>query len=252
MKQSASIFVLLVLTGTAVLAQDPVSVLAEGNRLYQDGEFAGARDAYELILSNGYESGTLYYNLGNAYFKLGNIPKAILNYERGARLLPDDEDLKFNLEMARLMTIDKVEPLPRLFVWDYWDGIKGWFSPDGILWTAWAAYVLVFSALSLVVISASYAMRKSALVAAAASGLAFLILLVIAVGRFSDLSREDMAIVVSELVNVKNSPDVKSTDAFVLHGGSKVQVTDRVGEWIEIRLSDGKVGWMESGAVEGI
>jgi hypothetical protein len=233
-------------------AQDPETVLAVANQAYQEGKFPEARDRYESILNNGYESGTLYYNLGNAYFRLGNIPKAILHYERGARLEPEDEDLKFNLDMARLMTVDKVEPAPRLFIWDYWDAVKGWFSPDGILWAAYSVYVLVFVAMAVVILAPSYALRKGALIAAAACGLVFLFFSGVAVGRFSDLSRDDLAIVVSDIVSVKNSPDEKSSDAFVLHGGSKVQVTDRVGAWVEIRLPDGKVGWMQGGAVEGI
>jgi hypothetical protein len=101
---------LLTLLSTHGAAQE--EFFAEGNRLYQDGDYAGAVERYERIVEAGYDSGALRYNIGNAYFKLGDLGKAILNYERSLRLSPRDEDARANLELARSLTVDQVTPLP--------------------------------------------------------------------------------------------------------------------------------------------
>jgi len=100
---------LFAVCGSPAFAQDPEAVFREANQEYQSGNFAAAAEKYESLVANGFESGPLYYNLGNAAFKSGNIARAILNYERGLRLTPDEEDLVHNLELSKLMTVDRIE-----------------------------------------------------------------------------------------------------------------------------------------------
>ncbi len=243
---------MIVLLSGSAFGQSPPEVFDSANRLYQEGRFPEAKDRYESILANGYESSALYLNLGNTYFRMGNIARAILNYERGLRLAPGDEELQFNQSLAGMMTIDRIESTPRLFIWDYWDGLKSGFSLQGVFWSAYSAYVLIFVLLSVLMLSDSFTLRRIALIGSIAMTAAFLLLLTVGVARYSDLSRTNQAVIVSEIVSVKNSPDGSSTDAFVLHGGTKVQITDHVGTWLQIRLADGKVGWVEAGAAEVI
>jgi tetratricopeptide (TPR) repeat protein len=235
-----------------LLAQSPEQVFEEGNRLYQEKKFSEARKAYESLLNNGYLSGDLYYNLGNAYYKVGNIAKAILNYERGLRLVPNDEDLRHNLKLANLMVADRIEPTPRLFFWDYWDSIRGAFSVESITWITYGAYILVIGSIGIVILSRSFQTRKIAITGWAGSALVFIVLLLVCLVKISDLGRDDLAVVTHDIITIKNSPDAKSSDAFVLHSGVKVQITDRVNDWIKIRLADGKVGWMENNGAERI
>lgn len=252
MRHRISIFIVLIWSGTTLLAQSPEQVFEDGNRLYQEKNFSEAREAYESLLENGYLNGDLYYNLGNAYYKLGNIGKAILNYERGLRLMPNDEDLEHNLTLANLMVADKIEPTPRLFFWDYWDSMKGAFSVESIMWVSYGAYVLVIVSIGIVIFSGSYQVRKFAIIVCAGSALIFVVLLSVFVAKISDLGRDDLAVVTHDIITIKNSPDARSSDAFVLHSGVKVQITDKVSDWIKIRLADGKVGWMENNAAERI
>ena len=252
MRRRISPFIVLICSGTALLAQSPEQVFEEGNRLYREKKFSEARGTYESLLNNGYLSGDLYYNLGNAYYKLGNIAKAILNYERGLRLVPNDEDLRHNLKLANLMVADKIEPTPRLFFWDYWDGIKEAFSLESIIWITYGAFVLVIGSISIVILSQSYQPKKVAMTGGVGSALVFVVLLLVCLGKISDLGRDDLVVVIHDIITIKNSPDAKSSDAFVLHSGVKVQITDRVNDWIKIRLADGKVGWMENIAAERI
>jgi len=252
MKLNVFVIGLLVCGASALHAQSPQQVFEQANQLYQQDKFAEARRAYESLVRNGYVGGELFYNLGNAYYRSGDVARAVLSYERALRLIPNDDDLRHNLLLANLMIADKIEPTPRLFVWDYWDSIKQAMSLQGITWLAYVFFVLAIGSGVVVILSRTYRTRRVAFSTGIATALVHVFLLVVIVARVSDLSRKDTAIVITSITTVKNSPDEKGSDAFVLHAGVKVQITDRLKEWIEIRLADGKVGWMESSAAESI
>ncbi len=230
--------------------QHPEQRFEQGNRFYQQEKFAEARDAYKSLLQDGFVSGDLYYNLGNAYYKTGNMAVAILNYERGLRLTPKDEDLAYNLHLANLMITDKIEPVPRLLIWDYWDSARNAYSARALFWMTYAFFVLTVVLLILVILARSYRTRRLALVGGGGCALLFALFLFVCVARISDSRRNNMAILTADIVILKNAPDVKSTDAFVLHSGVKVAITDKVGDWIKIRIADGKVGWMQADMAE--
>lgn len=242
----------VIVIGAAASGQTAEQVFAEANQLYQQGKVAEARDKYEIIAANGYVNGELYYNLGNAYYRLGDLGRAILNYERGLRLMPGDEDLRHNRQLAGLRIVDRIEQTPRLFIWEWWDRFAGAFSVDAASWTLFILFSLVCAAAAVLFLGRGYALRKWAVVAGAVSTILCLFALIILVDRAMLLGRSDEAIVVASITTLKNSPDPKSTDAFVLHAGVKVLVLDSINEWLMIRLPDGKIGWMERGAAETI
>jgi hypothetical protein len=247
-----TLLTLLLAAAPELPAQTPEEMLRQANQLYQQGKFPEARDAYGAILKEGYESPDLLYNLGNACYKSGSVPGAILNYERARRLLPGDDDLRHNLQIANMVIIDRIEPTPRLFVWDYWDGIKNFLSLPSLTLTVYLFFFLVAAMSSVFFLARTYALRKIAVLAGSGSLVLFLFFLTVFIARLGDVTRMDEAVVMSPIVTVKNSPDPKSSDAFVLHGGVKVQLIDRVESWSKIRLADGKVGWLEGSAVEVI
>lgn len=248
----SAIVLVLMLVAVALHAETPEQTFDEANQLYHQGKFANAIEKYETILQSGLVSAELYYNLGNAYYKAGNIGKAILNYERARRLHPNDDDILHNLQLANLMLTDRIEPIPRLFIWDWWDGIKGTFSLSAITWISYIFFLLVLGSVAAVMLAGTYALRRVGFAAALGSSVALAIALVIFFGKLDDVQRSDLAIVTANITTIKNSPDPQSTDAFVLHSGVKVLITDRVNEWLKIRLADGKVGWMERTACEVI
>ena len=250
MRQIPIALVLLIIPVAALLAQSPEANFQQANMLYQQGKVAEAAELYENILKSGVVSGELYYNLGNAYYKSGNIPRAILMYERALRLIPSDDDLRHNLQLANLMITDRIEPAPKLFIWESWDDLKNLFSFAAATWLLYAGYVLVILCVGAVLLARSYALRKMALMSGVVSAIVFLAFLVIFLAKRADLGRSDEAVLQQQIVTVKNSPDDSSSDAFVLHGGVKVQIVDRVGQWVKIRLADGKVGWMQSTAAD--
>jgi tetratricopeptide (TPR) repeat protein len=224
----------------------------QGNTAYQQGKFAEAVAAYESILKAGYTGGEICFNLGNAYYKQGNMGMAVLYYERALRFLPADDDVRHNLQLANLQIVDRIDPAPRLFVWEWWDGIKHVFSLNGITWMAWLAVVLCAGSIALILLARTYALRKAGFIASVATGFILLVVITIFAGKIIDANSTEDAVVIVQIATAKNSPDPQSSDAFVIHAGLKVRITDAVGDWIRIRLVDGKVGWLEVKAAERI
>jgi hypothetical protein len=232
------------------LAQEARLGFNQANQLYRDAQYEKAAPLYEQVLKNGYESPALYYNLGNCYFKLHNLPAAILSYERAKRLAPRDDDISYNLRLADLRVVDKIEPIPQLFLVEWWNGFIGLFSSDGwavgVIVCAWCA---ALSGALFLLFRASLSQRITFSVAV----LSLICCVVSVTGLVQQLKREGSdraAVVFSPSVPVKSAPDNQSTDLFVLHEGVKVELMDSVGDWRKIRLADGKVGWVAGESIQ--
>ena len=252
MRRVLFLLVLSWLTAAGAHAQTPEQLFLEGNAFYQQGKLEDALKRYETILDRGFVSGELFYNIGNVHYRSGRIAEAILFYERARRRMPQDEDLRHNLQMANLLITDRIEPTPRLFLWDLWEDIKSAFSPTGITWLTYFAYLLAVASVGAFLLVRTYRMKRLTLLTTAFWATVTVFALVVAVAKISDVTETDEAIVMGNVVTVKNSPDEQSSDAFVLHSGTKVRILDQVSDWIEIRLADGKVGWIDRGSVETI
>jgi DMSO reductase anchor subunit len=137
-----------------------------------------------------------------------------------------------------------------LFLWDWWEGFTGAFSLGGITWLSYALYVLLLGGIAGFLLAQTYGMRKASLATVLTAGILLVIAGTVLAAKVGELHRSDEAVVTVAITTAKNSPDVKSSDAFVLHAGVKVRITDRVHGWINIRLADGKVGWVEEKAAE--
>lgn len=242
-------FLLVIMIAIPLFAQTPEQLYDEANQAYRLGKFPEAIQKYEKAL-DGSMSGEALYNLGNAYFKSGNMGKAILNYERAKKLLANDEDVRHNLQLANLMITDRIEPVPGLFIWEWWDAIKVTFTLSGITWLAYIFFVFVIGAVLVALLAPSYVLRRAAFFACIACLVLLMFSVTIVVGKLDALEARDSAVVTANITTVKNSPEMNSTDAFVLHSGIKVSIVDRVNTWFKIRLADGKVGWMEQTAAE--
>lgn len=244
--------VLLLMIAVPLFAQEAALQFDQANRLYRDGDVQKAADMYEQIARNGVESPVLYYNLGNAYFKLKNIPAAILNYERAKRHAPHDEDVAYNLRLANIRIIDKIEPIPQLFFMDWWNAFMNLCSSSG-----WAMIGII--ALWCIVICGSAFLFIRLMTVQRISfflGVLFVLAAVIAfTGVVQQLGHERndrTAIIFSPSVSAKSAPDGQSTDLFVLHEGVKVELLDAVANWSKIRLSDGKIGWVPVESIQVI
>ena len=237
---------------SVVVASQVEDILQKGNTYYREGAYDKAIEEYKKLVDEGYVGTSLFYNLGNANYRIGKIGYAILYYEKALELSPSDEDVKHNLDFAHLSTVDRIQPLPRFFLFDWWEALLGLFSDNG-----WAYVVFVFYLL-VILLAGAYSYSKTVkeqkiFFFSSIAGvflLAFSIsLLVIKVKREATLKS---GVIVEQAVTVKFSPDSQSTDAFMIHEGLKVNLEDQLDNWIKIRLADGKVGWVLEENVEGI
>lgn len=230
--------------------EELTSVFDGANRLYLEQKYDAAISRYESILKNGYENGEIYFNLGNAYFKSGKIQHAILNYERARKLIPNDDDVNFNLQLANVQLIDNVEAIPELFIYRWADSLLKIFSLKTILWMMYGLFLIALGSFSFFLFARTYEQKQYSLM----SGMICSVLLLFGVANFLIQSyREsntEFAIVMTDVANIKSAPDSKGNDLFVIHRGIKVQLLDSVNKWSKIRLADGKVGWIPENEVE--
>jgi len=219
---------------------------------YANGNYTEAIQIYEFLLQTG-ESAEIYYNLGNSYFKADNIAKAILNYERSLLLDPGNSDTRFNLNVARSKTIDKIDQTPDLFLTVWFQSLMNCFSVKAWSRIAIAFFIIFLAALAVYLFSKKVIIKKIGFFAA----IFFLIFSclgnVFASQQKNRLENRKDAIVISPSVVVRSTPSEDGTSLFILHEGTKVKIKDdSMREWKEIRLEDDKIGWMPVTALEQI
>lgn len=223
---------------------------AEGDSAYMKDDYVSAIQIYEALLSKG-EAADVYYNLGNSYYKAGDIARAILNYERALLLQPGNNDIRANLEIARSKTIDKVESAPEIFFVSWINSLVNSMSVD--VWAIWGVvcFILLIISLYFFIFSKQIVLKKTGFIC----GIIFLLMVVLAnvfAGQQKDeLLNRNSAIVINPSVTVRSTPSDSGTSLFILHEGHKVDVKDNsMKDWKEIRLEDEKVGWIPASAIE--
>ena len=233
---------------TAVLfcrAQDTEKVFKDGVEAYAGGDYLMAIESWEKLISSGYSSAGLYYNLANANFKAGSLPGAILYYEKALLLKPFDEDIRYNLEIVRTYISDEFETVPEIFF------VK-WVKMLSLIFNSnqWATASLILFVLALLLVlfylfSSRIRTKKISFLV----GLIFLLFSIFSVflsyTNHIITEKRPYAIIFSPTVTGKSSPDENGSDLFVIHEGTRVKVEDQIGEWIEVRLSDGNIGWIK-------
>lgn len=255
LRKVATVVILLLSLGSSmnIQAKDLDSLWTAGVQAYTDGKFADASKAWTSIEESGQKSAKLYYNLGNAWFKQGNYPKAILNYERALRLDPSYSDARYNLEFTGNFVQDKIEPVPEFILKSVARKVCYVMSSN-----VWAVIFLVLLAAALMMgllflLGSSVGKRRTGFYCG-------IVLLLLSAGALSfsawqksDSMKTDTAIVMSPVSSVKSSPSSGSSkDLFVIHEGTKVTILDEVGSWKNISLADGRQGWIPAADLEVI
>ena len=259
-KRSASkpamLALLLIIMPFAAQAHENVyvdSLWNAANEAYAEGRWDAAVSDYEMISDMGLESAALYCNTGNAYAKSGNVPMAILYYERALKSDPSYEDAVYNLELMNSRIQDRIDPVPEFFLNKWMKDISYLMDSD-----AWAVVSLVLLGLALAMI---LLFLLASTVAGRRTGFFTAVVLIVFMGfalGFSVSQKKaymsaDQAIVMRPVVSVKSSPSAEaSKDLFILHEGTKVTVLDQVGTWNNISLADGRQGWLPAADMERI
>ena len=211
--------------------------------LYQKGDYTQAAAVYSSILKSGKESSALYYNLGNTYYKLNNVPESIYYYEKALQLDPENADAKNNLIFANQMKVDAITPLPKTWVRQLSDGIVGLFSAH-----TWAVLSIIGVFAFVLSFLLYYFVERTALKRTFFS--LRLVFLFFAVGSYTlahfchkQVSQTQYAILFDKTVRVFSDANAYSSEVMQLHEGTKVEIIEDAKDWVKIRLVNGKTGW---------
>ena len=219
---------------------------------YVKGNYQQAIKDYQEILKTGVSS-EIYYNLGNAYYRTDNITQALLAYERALQLSPGDNDIRFNLQYARSKTIDKITPETEMFFVTWYHSLVNFTSVDRWANTAIVSIVMALLLILVFLFAPQMWARKSGFYGSAAFLLLFAFANLFAFQQKHELETKQGAIVIAPTVNVKKTPAASGTDVFVIHEGTRVDITDRgMKQWRGIKLADGREGWLKTSQIEEI
>ncbi len=241
-----NIIILLVFITNIVSAQNADALFSDANTLYKTGKYQKAIELYNKIEASEETSSELYFNIGNCYYKLNQVAPSIYNYEKALLINPSNEDAKNNLIIAKRLTLDRIEELP-----------KSLFQKLNINYlqklhyNSWALIVIVFSIIASVLFLLFYFSTNSIkkrfyFVTSILSFLLLLSSLIITYQQYDTAKKTIEAIVFTKEVSIKNSPTQDSEEIFTLHEGTKIKVLDTVDDWKKIKLIDGKIGWLLS------
>lgn len=246
------ILVLLQVLTINLFAITPDSLIAAANNAYNNGLYDSALNTYDQVINRGIESGELYYNMGNTYYKNNDVASAILYYEKARKILPNDEDIQYNLNIANSMIVDKIEKVPELFYQEWWNFIYNALGAD-----AWTIFALLSFALFIItigwfILSEKRSRRKLSFYV----GILFLMITLASSAMtwqkyYASIERNE-AIVFTSSITIKSSPTQNAVDLFVIHEGTKVKIIDKIDQWVEIKIQNGSVGWLPEKSIKEI
>lgn len=231
---------------------DATALFKKGNDLYQKSKYKDAAAAYQKMVDDGYHSSALYFNLGNAYYKTGDIAPALLYYEKARKLSPGDEDIRVNIQFANSKTADKIEEPGEFFISKWWHGFILAFPADTLAVLSVLLFLAASGLLILYRFTGSVGIKKASFYSA-------IVLLILGMGavfiagrqaRYFEAHHE--AIIFTPSVTVKSAPVDSSKVVFVLHEGTKVNILESNSKWVKIRLANGNEGWIGSGDAKEI
>ena len=244
-------YILISLFSLGLFAQNQ-SLFEQGNQLYNDGKYAQAIDKYKAILETENHSAELYFNLANAHYKLNHIAPSIYYYEKALKLSPKDQDIKNNLAFANNMTIDDIEVIPNAGFSKLIRNITDIMSFDS--WAKLAVASVIMFVLIFLIYYFTYSTFKKRLAFITSNLFLFLAAISVAIAFHNyNLNKKDKpAIIFAQETVIKSEPNNRSQELFRLHEGTKVQIIDTINQWKEIKLTDGKTGWIESEDIKAL
>ncbi len=251
MKKGA-LFISMIAFTVFLMASDAKSILDSATENYKIKNYAAAAAGYDSLLHLGFTNSALYFNLGNCNFKEGQYVQAILNFERANKLNPEDEDIQYNLKMARVYVVDKSEDDVQSLLHRWFTRLLNQQSRTG--WIRWAIILLwitLLPAISFMFFQNS-TIKKSLFILGACMLLGSGLFFWMARARNNFDKQHVEAVVMSSNIYVNSEPNDSGLKLFMLHGGAKVQVVDSNDGWTKIRFSAEKIGWLPSDAIEQI
>lgn len=236
----------------ATWAADAQQVFQEANGAYTAGNYAIAIEKYEAILNQKVFSKELYFNLGNSYYKMDKIGKAILNYEKALRIATSDGDIKNNMYIAKSRIVEDIEPVSNIFLVRWWRALRGGLSPN-----TWSITGLLFlwigiGGLAYWLLGEERLIKKRGFIVGTVLIPLSILPFLLARDATSVANIDYMGIITTKEAPYRSSPDTNTPPVSMLHEGIKIQILDKIGQLIKVRLPNGEEGWLEEMAVERI
>lgn len=234
-------------------ALSPEAKYNDAHTAYKANDFQKAANLYrQLVDEDKVVSADVYYNLANAYYRLNDFPSAILFYRKALKLDPDYEDAAYNLRLTERNLEDKIEPVPQLFYIRWYRSLCAAFATDTWAWLFCGTFFLCIISLIFFIKSKSAEQRKAFFLGSLATLFCSILAVSLAWSSFQNNEATQRAVVFAGSVSVKSSPVQSAMGLFIIHAGTTVEITDELGEWVKVKLEDGKEGWMIFGDLERI
>jgi tetratricopeptide (TPR) repeat protein len=244
--------ILLSLVSARAFCFDPDNDFRKGVEYYSNEQFSEAAGIWMELYNSGYDNYELLYNTGNAWFKLNEIPMAILFYERALLRKPGDEDTRYNLSVANGLIKDRYEVIPRIFITRWFNHLALLLPSDSWAIFAVCAFVSTLLLALLYLFAAGYKVKVASFTAALLLFIFSAMSLLLSFRSREMVYRNEEAIIITPVVTGKSGPSDGGTDLFVIHEGLKVRAGEKIGDWYEIRLPDGNKGWVPANTIEKI
>lgn len=243
---------MLICPALAWANQTTDSLFHAGNEAYAQSKYENAIASYQQLIKEGYQSAPLYYNLGNAYFKTGDIASSLLYLEKAHKLAPGDEDINANIQFVNSKTTDKMETVPEFFLYKWWRSVMLYFSIDTLAILSSGLISAGFLILIVFLFSRNILLRKACFYLGVLFIVAGTCAVIITVKQNNYFASNRQAIIFNSSVTAKSEPVNLSKDIFVVHAGTKVNILDHRQDWIKITLPNGNTGWINANAVKTI
>lgn len=238
-------FALLLALLSAPVSASIDEAMNKANKYYRENNYNAAIAEFEKLVTEGYQGASLYYNLGNAYYRIGKLGYAVLYYEKALKLSPNDEDIKHNLALANSRTIDKIDSLPKFFLFEWWESFLTLFSLQTWIVISLIIYLLLLVVIAFYFLAGHIIHPRISFFTGAAVLIIFLISVSVSAIKLNREEKRQEAVIIENSVVVKLSPDEEGKDGFIVNEGLKILLEDQVDEWKKIRLPDGKLGWVK-------
>ena len=234
------------LLSTVASAANPELLFSAGNKLYAKADYKGAISNYQQLIQEGHESATVYFNLGNAYYKANEIPSALLYLEKAYKLAPTDDDISYNLQMANLKTADKLDPTEVFFITRWWRSFLLLLTVQTLSVLSVLFFSAGFGILIVYVYTQSSTTKRFSFYAGLGVIVIGVLLFFMAGAQERYLNTPQEAIVFSDVVSIKSEPSPNAKSLFVLHEGVKVVLKSSENDgWIKVTIPNGSVGFVK-------
>lgn len=252
LKRSIYLFIWLVLPLMSLGSNQAHNLFEKANAYYAKAQYKEALATYQQILDGGDQSAAVYFNMGNACYKLDSIPAALLYYEKAHKLAPGDEDINFNIQYANLKTTDKIDRVPEFFLSRWWRTFIMGLSANVLSICSIVLFLGGSALLILYFFATAIVIKKTSFFAGITLFLLGILTIFIANRQVSYFGDHRQAIVFSSSVTVKSGPLERTGTLFVIHDGTKVNIIGDANGWMRIRLANGNEGWIKASDVKEI